>query len=176
MLSSTARSDSDSNAVSTAIGNGVTLLDETFPSLPQHFYQIGVGSKGRGLFATASIPPGTLLHVAPCILVVEDEYNQHMRHTILEHYLFNCGKDKLLALGHGSLFNHSRRPNVDYRVDGEQQCIRYISGHRIIEPGEELCIFYGANLWFDDAEEGDGNDSSSNSEEEAAEFLGRLQL
>lgn len=44
------------------------------------------------------------------------------RHTVLEHYLFYAKDgDMLLALGLGSLFNHSRRPNLDYRVDGREQ-------------------------------------------------------
>jgi SET domain-containing protein len=100
-----------------------------------------------------------------------------MRFTILEHYLFNdSGGNKLLALGYGSLFNHSRSPNVDYRI-GEGS-IAYSSGHKQILQGEELCISYGANLWFDDA---DGADDSSDSSEENLEdgvagFLGRIEL
>lgn len=43
----------------------------------------------------------------------------HYRHTVLEHYLFHSHSkgDMLLALGLGSLFNHSSNPNLDYRVD-----------------------------------------------------------
>jgi hypothetical protein len=44
------------------------------------------------------------------------------RHTVLEHYLFHTRSgDMLLALGIGSIFNHARKPNVDYRVDSVRQ-------------------------------------------------------
>jgi SET domain-containing protein len=145
----------------------------------QTYYRIGLGEKGRGLFATHDIPPSTLLHIAPCILVTTEEYESHIKYTVLEHYLFNCqGGNKLLALGDGSLFNHTRRPNVDYRVDVANLKIRYLSGHRPIQRGEELCISYGTNLWFDDA---DGNESSSSDDEEPNQdrltgFLSNLQF
>ena len=54
----------------------------------------------------------------------------------------------LLALGLGSLFNHSETPNVDFRRDGPNATIRYYAA-RDIEQGEELFIFYGSELWFD---------------------------
>lgn len=55
----------------------------------------------------------------------------------------------LLALGVGSLFNHSRQPTLDYRVDYDNLIIRYFAA-RTVTPGEELSIYYGENLWFED--------------------------
>jgi len=146
---------------------------------PSTLCTIKNGPKGRGLFSCAVISPGTLIHDAPCIRVVKNEYDNFMRFTVLEHYLFNAaGGDKLLALGYGSLFNHSRSPNVDYRVDASNLCIRYFAGHRTIQEDEELCISYGGNLWFDDAST--GSHESSESEQETAEgvdsFLNRMEL
>jgi SET domain len=166
--------------------------DDELP-VESEWFRIEVGSKGRGLFAAKPIPPHTLLHVAPCLLVPATEYDRHMRHTLLEHYLFNGpGGNKLLALGYGSLLNHSRRPNVDYRVDAGRQIITYRSGPRPVERGDELCISYGSDLWFDDAEDGDDNNDergkpSAELEDDDDEdekgngsvglgFLGRIQL
>ncbi|KAF8840763.1 cytidine deaminase-like protein [Paxillus ammoniavirescens] len=53
-----------------------------------------------------------------------------------------------LALGLGSLFNHSGQPNVSFSIDSARECITYTSA-RTINPDEELCIFYGHKLWFD---------------------------
>jgi uncharacterized protein len=155
-------------------------------------FTVGHGTKGRGLFATADIPPRTLIHIAPCINVLQSEYDQHMRHTVLEHYLFNdvTTGNKLLALGYGSLFNHSNRPNVNYRIRSSNQCIEYTSGHQMILAGNELCISYGSNLWFDDADvlsssttatsqalPADASDSSDDEENGTfPSFLGRMQL
>ena len=112
-------------------------------------------SKGRGLFAAQDLEPHSLIHVAPCIFITSSEYESHMRHTILEHYLFNCpgSKTKLLALGYGSLFNHhSQNPNVTYKVDPQKLEISYRVGYKPIHKGEELFISYGArNLWFEDS-------------------------
>lgn len=49
----------------------------------------------------------------------------------------------------GSIFNHSTFPNVSYTIDYDQGCIRF-STTRPIAPDEELCIFYGSKLWFQD--------------------------
>jgi hypothetical protein len=53
------------------------------------------------------------------------------RHTILEHYLFKFRGDMLLCLGVGSLFNHSRRPSLDYRVDRQDLIIRFYAAREI---------------------------------------------
>jgi hypothetical protein len=47
----------------------------------------------------------------------------------------------------GSLFNHSDAPNVTYTIDTATESIRYTTV-RAVEPDEELCIYYGPNLWF----------------------------
>ncbi|KAL0027667.1 hypothetical protein WJX79_006823 [Trebouxia sp. C0005] len=71
-------------------------------------------------------------------------------HTVLEHYLFKgTGGTMLLALGVGSLFNHARKPNLDYRIDDNQPVIRYFAARNIMAE-EELTIFYGDKLWFED--------------------------
>ena len=85
-------------------------------------------------------------------------------------------------MGVGSLFNHSRDPNMDYRITREAAGVgsaasskthqsgtifmSYFTGLRAIDPGEELCIFYGPDekLWFEypkdpGMEEDDGSDS-----------------
>ncbi|TCD70561.1 hypothetical protein EIP91_002907 [Steccherinum ochraceum] len=58
-----------------------------------------------------------------------------------------------LALGLGSLFNHSESPNVSYHLSTETESIRYVTS-RPIRQDEELYIFYGHKLWFHDADGG----------------------
>lgn len=79
------------------------------------------------------------------------------RHTVLERYLFKVQDGSmLLALGVGSLFNHSKHPNLDYRIDVANQLIRYTAA-RDIKADEELTIFYGNKLWFTDMASKEGN-------------------
>jgi uncharacterized protein len=58
-----------------------------------------------------------------------------------------------LALGLGSMFNHSTRDqNVGWIRNTETDVIVY-TALRDIKAGEELCISYGsARLWFPDAD------------------------
>ncbi|KAG0704298.1 hypothetical protein DFH29DRAFT_802190 [Suillus ampliporus] len=105
--------------------------------------------KGRGVYASRVIPPQTVIEVSPVLLFTRSEYEDHGRHTILDHYTFKWRDGRMaLALGLGSLFNHSSHPNLIYTIDRAHECIRYTSA-RTINPGEELCIFYGHKLWFD---------------------------
>lgn len=58
-----------------------------------------------------------------------------------------------LALGLGSMFNHSTRAqNVGWKRNTDIDVIIY-TALRDIKAGEELCISYGsARLWFKDAD------------------------
>jgi tRNA-specific adenosine deaminase 3 len=58
-----------------------------------------------------------------------------------------------LALGMGSLFNHSATPNVSYTLHPETLTIHYQTT-RPVATWEELCICYGDKLWFEDANAG----------------------
>ena len=78
-----------------------------------------------------------------------------------------------LALGLGSIFNHSNRPNIGYRKDLEQETITY-TALRDIGSGEELCISYGPKLWFEDVEV--EKDQDEEIEETEIAILDRIQL
>ena len=90
----------------------------------------------------------------------------------------------LLALGVGSLFNHSQTPNLDYRIDHNQLTIKFFAAHDIV-PDEEFTIFYGNKLWFEDAADkpssnrlkGLSSDTTSHDHmDDEDAFLGQLTL
>ncbi|KAF9468546.1 cytidine deaminase-like protein [Collybia nuda] len=104
--------------------------------------------KGRGVFASHTIQRQTIVEISPVLLFSSEEYDLHGKYTILDQYTFKWTDGRLaLALGLGSLFNHSETPNISYTLDPSTDSIRYVTV-RDIEPDEELCIFYGHNLWF----------------------------
>ena len=124
--------------------------------------------KGRGLFATQTLAANSLLHVAPCIAISREEYDNYLTNTCLEHYLFNCRAtgEKYLALGYGSLFNHHfTKPNVNYKVCHFNRQIFYYVGYKPILCGEELCISYGGAVWFEDLTDISGPSCSSSAEQ-----------
>ncbi|KAF9416917.1 hypothetical protein BGZ94_010082 [Podila epigama] len=178
----------------------ISLFDQRSLSIQE------CGQKGRGVVTSAPIPARTIIDISPVLLFPTEEYDKHGRYTQLEHYTYRWQKSMALALGLGSMFNHSKYPNVGFQRDFNNNVIRY-SALRDIAAGEELCISYGPNLWFPDMEEevddgahasahtgrssqhsqgnsryrGSGSHSSasdfSDSEDDSADgFLSRLQL
>ncbi|KAF8465213.1 cytidine deaminase-like protein [Russula ochroleuca] len=131
------------------------------PTAPEHLNNTGCKikyseGKGRGVYASKPMPAYTLLEINPALLFSAEEYEAHGRHTVLDHYTFKWRDGRMaLALGLGSLFNHSDSPNVSYSIDTSTESIRYTTV-RAVEPDEELCIYYGTNLWFKPVEISDG--------------------
>src|SRR4051794_2666299 len=69
--------------------------------------------KGRGVFASSPIRKGELIERVPVLVLTIDEYYDGICTTTLAHYCFNWREGTVaLALGYGSLYNHSYRPNA----------------------------------------------------------------
>ena len=106
---------------------------------------------GRGIFTSALIPASGIVELAPVIeLTAADRERIHA--TGLHDYYFIWGAGAAIALGYGSLYNHSPSPNLDYELDYDFGQIRF-SALRDIAAGEELLIDYKAGderegLWF----------------------------
>ena len=111
---------------------------------------------GRGVFTSEPIAAGTLIELAPVIVMsAEDRIN--LDKTLLHDYIFEWGK-KLdqcaMALGFVSVYNHSYSANCQYGMYFKQHAINIIAV-RDIEPGEELFINYNGTwndekkVWFD---------------------------
>lgn len=105
--------------------------------------------KGRGVFTKESLERNTLVEISPILLFNAEEYENHGKHTVLDHYTYYWQGGFALALGLGSMFNHDSKPNVGFIRDIPNKLIRYVT-LRPIEAGEELCISYGNHLWFED--------------------------
>ncbi|KZM20665.1 uncharacterized protein EKO05_0007200 [Ascochyta rabiei] len=117
--------------------------------------------KGRGVYATKTIPAKTVIDVCPVLILGLDENKTHIEHTSLYHYTYNwpvvdSNGDKQVAqaviLGLGSMFNHSAQDqNIVWDRDPERLIITY-RALRDIPVGQELCISYGSYLTFKDAD------------------------
>jgi uncharacterized protein len=112
--------------------------------------------KGRGVFTSEPISEGTLIELAP-VIVMGAEERILLDKTLLHDYIFEWGK-KLdqcaVALGLVSMYNHSYKANCQYGMYYKQQSISVITV-RDIEAGEELFINYNGTwddekkVWFD---------------------------
>lgn len=101
---------------------------------------------GRGLIAAKDIREREIIEISP-YLRINSHDSRCMDATVIESYRFlidgeNILGDTCLALGYGSLFNHSEEPNVDYDIDPSRSIIEYVT-LRDIEKGEQLFIDYG---------------------------------
>lgn len=112
-------------------------------------------SKGRGVFALVRIPAGTLIETSDVVLIPEPDM-EALEDSILGNYFFRWGegdKQGALALGYGSLYNHSYNPNARYVKHFENLTIDFIALQDIAE-GEEIKTNYNGDptsrkgLWF----------------------------
>ncbi len=121
---------------------------------------------GLGVFAARDIPAGVVVHVAP-VIVVDDDDVQTIDTTGLHGFVYGWEVDGDLAafaLGVGSLINHAPDPNCAYhRVDegdldeetGEVHPFDALEYSTIkpVREGEELTVDYSGGdpsiLWFD---------------------------
>lgn len=100
------------------------------------------GAKGRGVFATASIKKGELIETSPYIEVPAKDHDV-IAETMLENYWYHVrGKVRAIGLGLTSLYNHSLKPNADFRVVSVNKTVSIIA-LRQIKKGEEIVFDYG---------------------------------
>jgi len=111
---------------------------------------------GRGVFTSQNIEAGTIVEVAP-VIVMSREERKLLDQTLLHDYIFEWGGDKQLccmALGYVPVYNHSYKSNCEYEMDFENENIS-IKAFHFIKAGEELFINYNGNwndtkpVWFD---------------------------
>lgn len=141
-----------------------------------------ISRKGRGVFARRFIPAGTVFEQVPVIVLPDEEVLESTENSVLASYVFDWGEGTVaLALGFGSMYNHSYSPNARYDDRGRQTKI--FTALRDIEAGEEVTINYNGHeedltpVSFDVIDDGGvspyspGNDSSRLGE--TAQIAGR---
>jgi SET domain-containing protein len=111
---------------------------------------------GRGVFTFEPISAGSLLEICPVILIPEEQV-EAIHKTVLHDYYFLWGpeeKQAVIALGFGSLYNHSFQPNAEYEVDQDNLSLNFYA-LRDLQPGEEITVNYNGDpddsspVWFE---------------------------
>ncbi len=118
--------------------------------------------KGRGVFAQKIFKIGEVIEVSPVIVLPGEEIDS-LELTQLYSYYFAWGpesKDAAIALGYGSLYNHSYTPNARYYKDFDKCLLTYVC-IKDIRKDEEITINYNCDpedknpVWFDVSDEND---------------------
>lgn len=110
----------------------------------------------RGVFALIPIQKGELIERCPVIEISADD-TAHITEESLVTYMYFFGEKKersALALGCGSIYNHTNTPNAMYKEIQKEKVIEFWA-IKDIKKGEEITVNYGqANkeetrpLWF----------------------------
>ncbi len=104
--------------------------------------------KGRGVFATERIPPGTVIATCP-VLVCSPADTGAISRTRLGDYQFRWAdkRQSCVAFGTVSLCNHDEAPNATLVPDPATETLALVAS-RAIAPDEEVTIRYRKRLSF----------------------------
>ena len=112
--------------------------------------------KGKGIFTSEAIEAGTLVEIAPVIVLPKKDC-ELIDKSFLYNYYFLWGdkhKNYAICLGYGSIYNHSYSPNCIYETYYDDEVIHFVA-IRDIAAGEELTVNYNHDpndqnpVWFD---------------------------
>lgn len=113
-------------------------------------------TKGRGVFAAHNIPAGQLIEICP-VVVLQGSEKEFLQESELYNYYFIWGESDesfAIALGFGSVYNHSYSPNAFYEADYQKNILIFRSLVDI-EQDAEILVNYNQDptnqdeLWFD---------------------------
>ncbi len=111
---------------------------------------------GRGVFCGRDIPEGSLIEICQVIRIPAKDM-ANLKSTVLYDYYFEWGEsdqEGAIALGSGSIYNHSTSPNAKYLADYENDELQVIS-IKAIEAGTEITFNYHGTpdqkgkVWFE---------------------------
>lgn len=109
--------------------------------------------KGRGVFVVEDIKKGEVIEVAPIIILQFEDFVD-TRWNLLFEYYFWLDNEVVLALGYGSIYNHSADANAEYKIDIKNKSITF-KALEDIKKGKEIFFNYKgsssskAPLWFE---------------------------
>lgn len=96
-------------------------------------------SMGRGVYAGLDFDAGQVVEIAPVVLL---DLNTQPFPRQIRRMLYNWSETQVaLALGYGSLYNHSDQPNLGFFREISKQIIIF-RAVRKIEAGDQLTISY----------------------------------
>jgi SET domain-containing protein len=109
---------------------------------------------GRGVFCVHPLSVGDIIEICPVIVLPASEIDL-LSHSVLYEYYFLWGEQRdhcAIALGFGSLYNHSTEPNAEFTPDYGDDTLIY-TALKDIPAGEEITVDYQAGasvraLWF----------------------------
>ncbi|MEZ4669909.1 MAG: SET domain-containing protein [Anaerolineae bacterium] len=98
----------------------------------------------RGLLATRDIAAGELVERCPMVLIPVTQEDALEATVLANYYFLWTDEDYAMALGYGSLMNHSYNANMVFERDFENSTMIFRAA-KAIKRGEELTINYNGD-------------------------------
>ena len=112
---------------------------------------------GRGVYARRDIKKDEIIEKCPVIVVPKYDM-ANLRESVLVTYFFYFGKKRqrlAVALGFGSIYNHTHKPNAKYKIKPSENAMEFIALSNIMKD-DEITIHYNSlnpnnkiPLWFE---------------------------
>jgi uncharacterized protein len=118
--------------------------------------QSGIPNAGRGVFARRDIKKDEIIERCPVIEVPKYDM-ANLKESILVTYFFYFGKKRersIVALGFGSIYNHTYKPNATFKIKPTENIIYFVA-LADIKKDDEITVNYRhgnpkkSPLWFE---------------------------
>lgn len=102
-----------------------------------------INKAGQGVFAAQDIKKDEIIEVCPVIIVPNKDVSNLKKSILINYYFYFGEKNELLAiaLGFGSIYNHSYEPNATYKKKTKEKVIDFIA-IKDIKKNEEITTNY----------------------------------
>ena len=107
-----------------------------------------------GIFAAKKISKDEIIEACPIIILDKNATGIINKTSLYDYYFSWKNHGSAIALGRGSLYNHSYNPNAVYKKNLRNNIITFIA-LRLIKKGEEITVNYNGDprnqkkVWFE---------------------------
>ena len=107
--------------------------------------------KGLGCFATKKIFEGEIIEECHLLTlpIVPGEPSSLFNDYRFNYPQFGDLEELVLPLGYGCIYNHNDNNNAKWQDHPYYKAFQFVAV-RDIEPGEEICTYYGNNAYWED--------------------------
>lgn len=104
-------------------------------------------AQGNGVYALRDFKKNEVIEICPAIFIPIAQF-EVLKKTKMFFYFFEyTNKEFAVVLGYGSIYNHSYKPNSQYRFNFRKK-VMVVRAIKRIRQGEE--IFFNYNFWSRD--------------------------
>lgn len=102
---------------------------------------------GNGVYALRDFKKNEIIEICPAIFLPIGDFENIKKTKMLYYYFEYTNKDFAVVLGYGSVYNHSYKPNAQYRFNFRTRTM-VVRARKKIKSGSE--IFFNYNFWAED--------------------------